>query len=166
MRRHFVQRCRYATSRGCVGVHGRAVGAGRAAGRLGQTETVRTEPGKRHETARGGFVADSAACPGGVSGVRDSVAHCAAGCIIRFEYAGDRAGLQSWIRRSCGGSAVARVCGAGMEMTKRILACLVLWLLMLAGCAQKAAEKRYPMQGQVDRKSTRLNSSHLGISYA
>jgi Cu/Ag efflux protein CusF len=36
-----------------------------------------------------------------------------------------------------------------MEMTKRILACLVLWLLMLAGCAQKAAEKRYPMQGQV-----------------
>ena len=34
-------------------------------------------------------------------------------------------------------------------MTKRILACLVLWLLMLAGCAQKAAEKRYPMQGQV-----------------
>jgi Cu/Ag efflux protein CusF len=34
-------------------------------------------------------------------------------------------------------------------MTKRVLACLVLWLLMLAGCAQKAAEKRYPMQGQV-----------------
>jgi Cu/Ag efflux protein CusF len=36
-----------------------------------------------------------------------------------------------------------------MEMTKRILACLVLSLLMLAGCAQKATEKRYPMQGQV-----------------
>ena len=36
-----------------------------------------------------------------------------------------------------------------MEMTKRILACLVLWLLVLAGCAQKAVEKRYPMQGQV-----------------
>ena len=36
-----------------------------------------------------------------------------------------------------------------MEMTKRILACLVLWLLMLGGCAQKAAEKRYPMKGQV-----------------
>ena len=34
-------------------------------------------------------------------------------------------------------------------MTKRILACLVLWLLVLAGCAQKAAEKRYPMQGQI-----------------
>ena len=26
---------------------------------------------------------------------------------------------------------------------------VVLWLLMLAGCAQKAAEKRYPMQGQI-----------------
>jgi Cu/Ag efflux protein CusF len=36
-----------------------------------------------------------------------------------------------------------------MEMTKRILACLVLSLFMLAGCAQKAAEKRYPMQGQI-----------------
>ena len=36
-----------------------------------------------------------------------------------------------------------------MEMTRRILACLVLWLLVLAGCAQKAAEKRYPMQGQI-----------------
>jgi Cu/Ag efflux protein CusF len=34
-------------------------------------------------------------------------------------------------------------------MTKRILACLVLSLFMLAGCAQKAAEKRYPMQGQI-----------------
>jgi Cu/Ag efflux protein CusF len=36
-----------------------------------------------------------------------------------------------------------------MEMTKRILACLVLSLFMLAGCAQKSAEKRYPMQGQI-----------------
>src|ERR1022692_712902 len=36
-----------------------------------------------------------------------------------------------------------------MEMTKRVLACLVLSLLILAGCAHKAAEKRYPMQGQV-----------------
>ena len=36
-----------------------------------------------------------------------------------------------------------------MEMTKRILACLVLSLFMLAGCAKKAAEKRYPMQGQI-----------------
>jgi Cu/Ag efflux protein CusF len=36
-----------------------------------------------------------------------------------------------------------------MEMTKRVLACLVLSLLILAGCAQKAAEKRYPMQGQI-----------------
>jgi Cu/Ag efflux protein CusF len=36
-----------------------------------------------------------------------------------------------------------------MEMTKRILACLALSLFMLAGCAQKAAEKRYPMQGQI-----------------
>src|ERR1019366_8355166 len=36
-----------------------------------------------------------------------------------------------------------------MEMTKRILACLVLSLFLLAGCAQKAAEKRYPMQGQI-----------------
>jgi len=26
---------------------------------------------------------------------------------------------------------------------------LAVWLLMLAGCAQKAAEKRYPMQGEV-----------------
>ena len=34
-------------------------------------------------------------------------------------------------------------------MTKRILVCFVLWLLTLAGCAQKAAEKRYPMQGQI-----------------
>ena len=34
-------------------------------------------------------------------------------------------------------------------MTKRIFACLVLSLFMLAGCAQKAAEKRYPMQGQI-----------------
>src|ERR1017187_1215325 len=34
-------------------------------------------------------------------------------------------------------------------MIKRILACLVVCLFMLAGCAQKAAEKRYPMQGQV-----------------
>jgi Cu/Ag efflux protein CusF len=34
-------------------------------------------------------------------------------------------------------------------MTKRILVCIVLWLLTLAGCAQKAAEKRYPMQGQI-----------------
>ena len=36
-----------------------------------------------------------------------------------------------------------------MEMTKRILVGFVLCLLMLAGCAQKAAEKRYPMQGQI-----------------
>jgi Cu/Ag efflux protein CusF len=36
-----------------------------------------------------------------------------------------------------------------MEMTKRILACLVLSLFMLTGCAQKSAEKRYPMQGQI-----------------
>ena len=34
-------------------------------------------------------------------------------------------------------------------MTKRILVCFVLWLLILAGCAQKAKEKRYPMQGQI-----------------
>ena len=34
-------------------------------------------------------------------------------------------------------------------MTKRILACLVLSLFMLTGCAQKSAEKRYPMQGQI-----------------
>jgi Cu/Ag efflux protein CusF len=26
---------------------------------------------------------------------------------------------------------------------------LTLWLLVLAGCAHKAAEKRYPMQGQI-----------------
>jgi Cu/Ag efflux protein CusF len=34
-------------------------------------------------------------------------------------------------------------------MTRRILACLPLLVLMLAGCAHKAAEKRYPMQGQI-----------------
>src|ERR1035437_1849535 len=34
-------------------------------------------------------------------------------------------------------------------MTRRISACLSLLLLMLAGCTHKAAEKRYPMQGQI-----------------
>ena len=33
-------------------------------------------------------------------------------------------------------------------MTRRIVAILSL-LLMLAGCAHKAAEKRYPMQGEI-----------------
>ena len=34
-------------------------------------------------------------------------------------------------------------------MTRRISACLPLLLLMLAGCAAKPTEKRYPMQGQI-----------------
>src|SRR5450756_2753469 len=34
-------------------------------------------------------------------------------------------------------------------MTRRISACLPLLLLMLAGCAQKVPEKRYPMTGEI-----------------
>jgi Cu/Ag efflux protein CusF len=34
-------------------------------------------------------------------------------------------------------------------MMRLVSACLALLLLVLAGCAQKAAEKRYPMQGQI-----------------
>ena len=34
-------------------------------------------------------------------------------------------------------------------MTRRIYAFLPLLLLMLAGCAEKASTKRYPMQGEV-----------------
>jgi len=34
-------------------------------------------------------------------------------------------------------------------VTRRISACLVLGLLLLAGCAKQVPEKRYPMRGEV-----------------
>ena len=46
-------------------------------------------------------------------------------------------------------------------MTRRISACLGLLLLILAGCAQKAAEKRYPMQGEV-KADAEFAKLHVG----
>src|ERR1039457_2668102 len=46
-------------------------------------------------------------------------------------------------------------------MTRRISACFVLFLLMLAGCAQQAAEKRYPMQGEVKALDASTHSATI-----
>src|ERR1035441_10735908 len=51
----------------------------------------------------------------------------------------------------------------GVDRVGLLILALIIRCQLLLGCVPEGVNKRYR---EIDRKSTRLNSSHLGISYA